>query len=126
MMPVYDKPMIYYPLSVLMMAGFSMCYISTRTTRGFSALAQDGSQTRLCFQYAFSRAGRTGTGIHYRENFVGKEKVALILATIFLWPAAGYFLEHNTILTEELFSYHVSIPNVTESLNLIQTANGFQ
>src|ERR1044071_5449825 len=76
-MPVYDKPMIYYPLSVLMMAGISdVLIISTSDDIGdFQRLLKDGSQFGCNFQYAVqAKPDGLAQAFVIGENFLGNEK----------------------------------------------------
>jgi len=114
-MPVYDKPMIYYPLSVLMMAGIrEVLIISTPDDiGGFQRLLKDGSQFGCDFQYAVQPLPNgLAQAFVIGENFLGKEKVALILGdNIFYGTGLGSFLEHNTDPDGGIiFAYHVSDP----------------
>ena len=115
MMPVYDKPMIYYPLSVLMVAGISeVLIISTPDDLGgFQRLLKDGSQFGCSFHYAVQpKPEGLAQAFLIGENFLGKEKVALILGdNIFYGSGLGTFLEHNTDPDGGvIFAYHVSDP----------------
>src|SRR4026209_1098216 len=82
LMPVYDKPMIYYPLSVLMMAGIrDILIISTPIDLPhFQRLLRDGKNLGCSFQYA-EQAVPNGLAQAFviGENFTGKDNVALIL-----------------------------------------------
>ena len=81
-MPVYDKPMIYYPLSVLMLAGIQeVLIISTpRDIVGFKELLKDGSQWGMKFEYAVQEKPKgLAEAFIIGEEFIGKDNVAMIL-----------------------------------------------
>src|SRR6188472_289008 len=82
LMPVYDKPMIYYPLSVLMLAGIKeILIISTlRDINIFKELLGDGSSIGLKLQFDVQKypIGLADAFI-IGEDFIGKDKVALVL-----------------------------------------------
>ena len=82
MMPVYDKPMIYYPLSTLMLAGIrDILIISTpRDLPGFEQLFGSGEQLGMSFSYAVQETPR-GLAVAFivGEKFIGKDRVALVL-----------------------------------------------
>ena len=81
-MPVYDKPMIYYPLSVLMEAGIREVLIITtpRDSETFKNLLQDGSQWGMRFEYKVQPEPRgLADAFIIGEEFIGKDDVAMIL-----------------------------------------------
>jgi glucose-1-phosphate thymidylyltransferase len=82
LMPVYDKPMIYYPLATLMEAGIREILIITRTEDAplFKKLLGDGSQLGCDFTYAIQDEPRgLAEAFIIGSDFIGTEKVALIL-----------------------------------------------
>ena len=81
-MPVYDKPMIYYPLSVLMEAGIREVLIITtpRDSETFKNLLQDGSQWGMNFRYKVQQEPRgLADAFIIGEEFIGEDNVAMIL-----------------------------------------------
>lgn len=115
LMPVFDKPMIYYPLSTLMLAGINeILIISTpHDIDGFKKLLGDGSQIGCRFEYAV-QASPDGLAQAFviGEEFVGKDKVALILGdNIFFSSGLSTLLQENNDPTGGVvFAYHVSDP----------------
>lgn len=115
MMPVYDKPMIYYPLSVLMMAGIhEILIISTpHDLPNFKRLLGDGKNLGCSFSYA-EQAIPNGLAQAFviGEKFIGKDKVALILGdNIFYGTGLQQLMEaNNNPDGGVVFAYHVSDP----------------
>jgi glucose-1-phosphate thymidylyltransferase len=115
MMPVYDKPMIYYPLSTLMMAGIhEILIISTpHDLPNFKKLLGDGSAIGCQFSYA-EQAIPNGLAQAFviGEEFIGQDSVALVLGdNIFFGANMGELLQTNTNPQGGVvFAYHVSDP----------------
>lgn len=115
MMPVYDKPMIYYPLSTLMMAGIrEVLIISTpHDLPNFEKLLGDGSQLGCRFAYAVQPApDGLAQAFVIGEKFIGKDKVALVLGdNIFYSSGLADLLQGNNDPDGGvIFAYHVSDP----------------
>nr|WP_315198976.1 glucose-1-phosphate thymidylyltransferase RfbA [uncultured Flavobacterium sp.] len=115
MMPVYDKPMIYYPLSTLMMAGIhEILIISTpHDLPNFKKLLGDGSAIGCQFSYA-EQAIPNGLAQAFviGEEFIGSDSVALVLGdNIFFGANMHELLQSNTKPEGGVvFAYHVSDP----------------
>lgn len=115
LMPVYDKPMIYYPLSVLMMAGISeVLIISTpHDLPNFERLLGDGKSLGCKFSYAVQEVPNgLAQAFVIGEKFIGNDKVALVLGdNIFYGAGLGRLLqEHQNPDGGVVFAYHVSDP----------------
>ena len=114
-MPVYDKPMIYYPLSVLMLAGIKDILIITtpEDNSQFKRLLGDGSHVGCNFQYAIQEIPNgLAQAFIIGEKFVGKDKVALILGDNIFYSAgfSGLLASLTDIEGGCVFAYHVSDP----------------
>lgn len=115
LMPVYDKPMIYYPISVLMQANIREILIITtpHDSKDFKKLLGDGSQFGCDFQYAIQEVPNgLAQAFVIGEEFIGEDNVALILGdNIFYGSGMGELLEeHNNPDGGVVFAYHVSDP----------------
>lgn len=115
LMPVYDKPMIYYPLSVLMMAGISeILIISTpHDLPHFERLLGDGKSLGCKFSYAVQEVPNgLAQAFVIGEKFIGNDKVALVLGdNIFYGAGLGRLLQqHQSPDGGVVFAYHVSDP----------------
>ncbi len=115
LMPIYDKPMIYYPLSTLMMAGIKEVLIITtpEDNAQFQRLLGDGSQVGCRFEYA-TQATPNGLAQAFviGAPFIGRDKVALVLGdNIFYGAGLGNQLQMlNDIEGGYVFAYRVSDP----------------
>lgn len=114
-MPIYDKPMIYYPLSTLMLAGIREILIITTTQDQdqFRRLLGDGSRVGCRFEYAV-QPKPTGLADAFRvgKDFIGDDKVSLILGdNIYYGTGLGEQLKNYTDPDGGVvFAYHVSDP----------------
>ena len=115
-MPVYDKPMIYYPLSTLMLAGIrEILIISTRRDIGvFEELLGDGSQLGMSFSYAIQETPRgLADAFIVGEQFIGNDNVALVLGdNIFYGQSFSKVLARAAERTSgaTIFGYYVKDP----------------
>jgi glucose-1-phosphate thymidylyltransferase len=113
LMPVYDKPMIYYPLSTLMTAGIRDILIITTPDdqASFQRLLGDGSELGISLSYAVQPTpGGLAQAFLIGEEFIGTEKVALVLGdNIFYGAGLGSSLQKNVDIDGALiFAYHVA------------------
>jgi len=114
-MPIYDKPMIYYPLSILMLAGIKdILIISTPyDLPNFEKLLGDGTDLGCSFNYAKQE---TPNGLAQAfvigENFIGKDKAALVLGDNIFYGSGleSLLVENSDPDGGVVFAYHVSDP----------------
>ena len=115
LMPIYDKPMIYYPLSTLMSAGIrEILIISTpKDTEKFKELLGNGGEYGCVFEYAVQEnPNGLAEAFLIGEKFIGKEKVALILGDNIFY-GSGLEQTLRGINNPEggiIFAYHVQDP----------------
>lgn len=115
LMPVYDKPMIYYPLSTLMMSGVQEVLIITtpQDSAAFEHLLGDGSAWGMSITYA-AQPSPDGLAQAFiiGADFIGDDKVALVLGdNIFYGPGLGTSLRaHTDVSGGHIFAQHVSEP----------------
>ena len=116
LMPVYDKPMIYYPLSTLMLAGITDVLMITtpEDQEQFIDLLGDGTQLGINIEYAQQpEPGGLAQAFIIGEDFIGTDNVCLILGdNIFYGNGMGRFLQRTTQFDEGaiVFSYYVKDP----------------
>src|SRR5213595_1600844 len=115
LMPIYDKPMIYYPLSVLMLAGIKDILIITtpEDNDSFKRLLGDGNELGCNFEYAIQeKPNGLAQAFVIGEKFIGNDKAALILGdNIFYGAGLGRLLQqHQDPEGGVVFAYHVSDP----------------
>lgn len=115
LLPVYDKPMIYYPLSVLMIAGIREILIITtpQDQEAFKRLLGDGSQLGCKFEYAVQeQPNGLAEAFIIGEAFIGQDKVALVLGdNIFYGSGFGKLVRSKTnVEGAAIFAYPVNDP----------------
>lgn len=115
LMPIYDKPMIYYPLATLMAAGIREILVITTPEHNaqFRALLGDGQWLGVSIEYAVQPSpDGLAQAFVIGEDFIGDDSVALVLGdNIFHGVALGSTLAENTDLDGALiFAYHVANP----------------
>jgi glucose-1-phosphate thymidylyltransferase len=115
LMPVYDKPMIYYPLSTLMLAGINEILIITtpQDQAAFKQLLGDGSRIGCKFEYTVQhRPDGLAKAFVLGEEFIGDDTVALVLGdNIFYGSGMSSLLQSNNSPDGGVvYAYHVSDP----------------
>lgn len=115
LMPIYDKPMIYYPLSVLMLAGIHEVLIITtpEDSSQFQRLLGDGNEIGCRFEYAVQAVPNgLAQAFVIGKDFVGDDKVALVLGDNIFYGAgfAKLVQSFNDVNGAAVFAYEVSDP----------------
>lgn len=116
LLPIYDKPMIYYPLTTLMLAGIKDILIITTNEQlnSFKTLLQDGSQFGLSIQYKIQEhPNGIAEAFILGEEFIGEDQVCLILGdNIFYGYEFSDILQTTSLASTgaTVFGYHVSDP----------------
>ena len=119
LLPIYDKPMIYYPLSVLMLAGIrEVLIISTpEDLPRFNELLEDGSNIGMNFEYIVQPSpDGLAQAFILGENFIGSDDVCLILGDNLFYGHGIVEILSNAVLNAEekklatVFGYHVNDP----------------
>ncbi len=123
LLPIYDKPMIYYPLSVLLLSGIKEILIisTSKDLPCYRELLGDGSQLGVAFYYKVQDEPRgLADAFLVGEEFIGNERVALILGdNIFYGHKLTDILKKAAALYEGalIFGYHVKNP---ESFGIVE------
>ncbi|MDQ0917618.1 glucose-1-phosphate thymidylyltransferase RfbA [Paenibacillus sp. V4I5] len=129
MVPIYDKPMIYYPLSVLMLAGIrEVLIISTeRDLSGFKELLGDGSDLGMQFEYLVQCAPNgLAEAFIIGEHFIGEDQVAMVLGDNIFW---GHGFTNQLKISGSLidgacvFGYYVQDPKAYGVVEFDQEGN---
>ncbi len=115
LMPIYDKPMIYYPLSVLMLAGIKEVLIITthEDSAQFQKLLGDGNEIGCSFSYAVQHVPNgLAQAFVIGEEFIGNDKVALVLGDNIFYGAGFSKLvqSFSNINGAAIFAYEVNDP----------------
>ena len=115
LMPIYDKPMIYYPISVLLLAGIREILIITtpEDSNQFQKLLGDGSEIGCSFSYAVQEVPNgLAQAFVIGEEFIGKDKVVLIFGdNIFYGSGFSKLVQSfNNVVGAAVFAYEVADP----------------
>ena len=127
-MPIYDKPMIYYPLSVLMLAGINEVLIITtpEDSAQFQRLLGDGNDLGCSFNYAVQeKPNGLAQAFVIGADFIGSDKVALVLGdNIFYGAGFSKLLQSfNNVEGAAIFAYEVNDP---ERYGVVEFDNDFK
>ncbi len=118
MLPIYDKPMVYYPLSVVMLAGIKeVLVISTpRDVPVFQELLKDGSQLGMKISYAVQKEPKgLAEAFIIGEKFIGRDKVMLVLGdNIFYGSRLSDTLAKAAMLDKGAIIFGYQVPNPQE------------
>jgi glucose-1-phosphate thymidylyltransferase len=128
LMPIYDKPMIYYPLSVLMLAGINEVLIITtpEDSAGFKRLLGDGTELGCKFEFAVQEVPNgLAQAFVIGEKFIGQDKVALVLGdNIFYGSGFSKLIQSfNDLDGAAIFAYPVADP---ERYGVVQFDENFK
>ncbi len=128
LMPIYDKPMIYYPLSVLIHSDIREILIITTSedSSSFKRLLGDGSELGCRFEFAVQeKPNGLAQAFVIGEEFIGQDKVALILGdNIFYGTGFGRLMrKYNEVDGAAIFAYQVSDP---ERYGVVEFDNDFK
>lgn len=128
LLPIYDKPMIFYPLSTLMLSGLRDILLITtpHDQDAFTRLLGDGSQFGIRITYVVQDAPNgLAEALILGEKFLDGEKCALILGdNLFYGPGLGTHLQENTDVTGALiFAYQVSNPSAYGVVDFDETGS---
>ncbi|AKU17815.1 glucose-1-phosphate thymidylyltransferase RfbA [Luteipulveratus mongoliensis] len=115
LVPVYDKPLVYYPISTLMLAGINDILIITtpQDQEQFRRLLGDGSQWGIRLTYVTQpRPEGLAQAFVLGADFIGGDSVALVLGdNLFFGPGLGTRLsDHTDVVGGQIFAYHVADP----------------
>lgn len=116
LLPIYDKPLIYYPLSVLMQAGISevLVIIPPDEEKTFAALLGDGSHLGMKISFAVQKVARgIADALLIGKNFIGDDSVCLVLGdNVFYQPQLGSLLKKARDFEQGavVFGYYVDNP----------------
>ena len=115
LLPIFDKPLIYYPLSTLMLSGIREIILvsSPKEIENFSTLLGDGSQFGISITYASQHEPKgIAQGLLITEEFIKNQKIGFILGdNVFHGHGLGRQLsQHNNVSGAQIFAYQVSDP----------------